>query len=168
MELWIGHAGNDPAAWLSDPGVQQQLLGVWIGNNLAPLPNQYRNVVLTSPQLYDKHVCQKLQVLKVMTSSSRRSGPPKYVDHAYWEMVLRDNAHQDKGPGSKVMQLMRGIRRSQGYHTPVWFYSGTIFEISPEDLLGIVQILKRREGVSWATHRVVGQCTSIDIHRLGK
>lgn len=61
--------------------------------------------------------------------------------------------------------MIEGIRDSQHYKVPVWFYSGTVFKISPEDLVGMVEILESDE---WNQDETLKLCTSEEVRRLAK
>src|SRR2546423_7818971 len=63
------------------------------------------------------------------------------------------------------MTQIRRIWKFQDGQLPVWFYLGIVFEVSPNDLHGIFEIL---EDDSWLTHLILKNCTSKRVIELRK
>jgi SNF2 family DNA or RNA helicase len=135
-----------------------------------PKGDQTRYIVLTTSRSIDTHVQSKLRREirhPAVTDNRGRKGKPyiTYEEGVWWGMILRDEAHQEKASTSSAMTQIRRIRKFQDNQLPVWFYSGTVFEVSPNDLHGIFEIL---EDDSWSTHPILKNCTSKKVIELGK
>ncbi len=135
-----------------------------------PKDNQTQYIVLTTSRSIDTHVHFKLRREirhPAVTDNRGRKRKPyiTYEDGVWWSMILRDEAHQEKASTSSAMMQIKRIRKFQDNQPPVWFYSGTVFEVSPNDLHGIFEVL---EDDSWLTHPILGECTSAKVTELGK
>lgn len=158
--MLVGHSQSGKGREVSN--MVKVLMGRMTSNGYVKLhPNQSCLLVVTSSRSYSMHVSKDLRI----ESPHRRGIPPQYDDLSYWGMILRDEAHLEKAPSSSAMTLINGIRKDQHYKTPVWIYSGTVFEISPEDLVGMVEVLETEE---WESDETLRFCTSKEVRRLAK